>query len=619
MIAKSGNCQASSDCFDGQAAEARQQRIQISEFYTNLVGLVYEKSPSSSSLKYTLTYSNPFARSRDGHFKRADLVRSIWTILMLYASIKLIAFGITQYEHDLLADKVSAQVEEGSRRTEYCVANGSNIYFPNELDHQRLMQLKDRSRSMFVPNLALNGYSSFVCISVGFGVLVCCLSGRFFLHSRELVADHLELIYEPENLYRRLEAHKERLLKELSNSLIKRSNLFGWTCDNSILRRKFTYNRFYQPQGKITGELERIAIDTIGHKIRPAICDQKLLCDLNDWMSTLNKFFVYFLLVPALMAHLTTSIWDLIIRTDIRLKRCECDRWSPGARSIDEYMNKLTAMAEGSADALAYLNYDGTFWAKIKLALLVEFKYTYSAGVIGSHLVLVCGYFSSTAMLCFHSFHYFSSYLVRSRWFDQVDKQIDQYLESIKRSLCATSQDTTSGSPGDGMDRQIESLAIAYLNYDLFRVHHLDYNRLVNYILCQTVILIVASFGPVYWINSSLKPTAVSQIILPFTLYAALGLNVLLITCARQSKRLLNMVKKISSLVAFGADPAINDRLEPIMKFWHKQLLDKRQAEHSLTPQLFIARVTYQRILTMNSYFVLLSYLLYRKIDRPLV
>jgi len=332
------------------------------------------------------------------------------------------------------------------------------------------------------------------------------------------------------------------------------------------------------------------------HLVQPI----NLNCQHHRWMTKMTNFllilgtangFTFSLLMLAAVGW-----FELKARTSLRLAQLECRKQNILLNRDVVRLEELTSYEH----KLAYELYDGTSGNLIRLTALVEARYYFTMRRTLALGEILLNVLSASFGLSFSAVIYLACSYDKWVWLNQISGQVER---ATKLTAHNCEQTKTFGFNETRNLRLVETLTVAYLNYELFRRQQRKHRTFCNYLLVQIITL-----GAGILLLSFLLASSASQsynfFVFVLATYVAMVVNVYMLFGASATRKVERLMKNVLRMMA--NDPGRSSELTHTIQLWRKQALTDKQVERAYALSLLGVYLTYEKIVTFNFYLLAL-------------
>lgn len=235
--------------------------------------------------------------------------------------------------------------------------------------------------------------------------------------------------------------------------------------------------------------------------------------------------------------------------------------------------------------------------------------YYYGYYLVEMQFFLIIVASSTSFYACIHLLVHYE----RIIWLNKMREKIQACMRSLydyQKFECQLDE-SNEHQPDDLNDRKfrlIQSITAAFLEYESFRKQQDNFKSVSNFLSAQGAGLAISSMSLAYAVGLTFK--ADSALIMSATAsFATCYLNFYILLTAIVTKRIDSLHGHITRLVALGCHMWSLKRAH-IFIVWRKHLLDESETRKLLAPSILSIYPTYERLLTLNIYVLLLWYVL---------
>jgi len=165
-------------------------------------------------------------------------------------------------------------------------------------------------------------------------------------------------------------------------------------------------------------------------------------------------------------------------------------------------------------------------------------------------------------------------------------------------------------SLADDKEKLVEYMTICYVNLMLFCYRHKSFKELMNFFISQAGFFAILSYGSLY-LSTDFDGWDWKKLMIGTGLILSVCDLYLLWACLT-SKSFEMLVKQQHYMMAYLADNALELKGKLIVKLWARQLMNRREIEDFIAPKFLNLRITMERFFSINTYILLLWFLIIR-------
>lgn len=341
----------------------------------------------------------------------------------------------------------------------------------------------------------------------------------------------------------------------------------------------------------------------------------------GEWHKSVSFLYCFLLLSGIVIGYIifgscymTVIAHECINRSRHRINQLSCQRWHPGGALILDHLYRIPKL-ESQFDQQAYYDFisndndyqrgnSSSFWVfSFKLAL-IEFKNllpTVNSSIHACETLVI--YALSIVWIWWYSCMYI---------FAMVDKFIRLHQISAQLKYCTRksydllNRSRVCSNINQAEDEQLaEALMITYLNFELFRRQQREFSRLTNFLLGQIGALTGVTIVLSYIVGVASSSASRNLLLLYMCSIMAFFMDAYLISGAMFTSKIRHIMKGIAKLVASCTLVSENStRGFYIHYLWRRQMMSETQTMRFFAPNLFGIRLSFEKVITLNGYFV---------------
>lgn len=265
------------------------------------------------------------------------------------------------------------------------------------------------------------------------------------------------------------------------------------------------------------------------------------------------------------------------------------------------------------SDERKFLNLATDQEIPLELYLIEAKYYLYSNGYHWFEMFLLLFMLSSS--ICFYSGIHLIIHYERIIWLNEISDQIRTCIKLLYNYQQLESL-SMSKNIFDGRHLKAnrlsltQSITIAYINYDLFRKQQKSFKSVSNFLSAQGAGLGLSTMLFAYVVGTTTKADS-AFIMLATASFAACYLNYYVLITAIVTKKIDSLHIDIIRLLAFGQVCSL--RQLHIFALWRRHLAGRAEARKLFAPSILSVHLTYDRLLTLNIYVLILWVVLMTK------
>ena len=147
----------------------------------------------------------------------------------------------------------------------------------------------------------------------------------------------------------------------------------------------------------------------------------------------------------------------------------------------------------------------------------------------------------------------------------------------------------------------LESITIAYLNYELFRRRQERLKRLVDFLLIQPATGATLVLTLCYIVGTSIENSD-KLLVLSIATFMFFFLNWYMIAGALTTNQVKKLARNIMNLLLVGSELSMHDLIQ--IRLWRSQLLSEHEAVRMYAPSIVELSISYDKLITLNAYLV---------------
>lgn len=324
-----------------------------------------------------------------------------------------------------------------------------------------------------------------------------------------------------------------------------------------------------------------------------------------------------------LMFFFRTLRSEIYARIRRRLNQLECQKWNKNGVLIRDLLIQLPVF-KTNQEILEYesilLNSDNNNNDNESLNVSISIFVTEAKYYFSNYKVAMSCFEILFLMLLFifiGSFYYLSytrTYSDRYVWLRQIRDQLKHCLE-LATQLAIPDDDSLEliecNNNNNNLDSNLlKALTITFLNYELFRRQHKNYLAVTNFLILQLSILLADVMLCTYYIGAICKDPEYNQLIILFSVYVGALVNGHIVSSAIMTGNLEQMMKDIMKLLAVCTSNSMH--ATHIVGLWRLQVMNERDTLDFYANKLLGVIISYKQVFSMNSYIIILWFILYR-------
>lgn len=553
-----------------------------------------------------------------------------YTLLILYMAIKVLYIVALKFEYDRLMKYWAPQVRQnstiGSTQLQNGCARPSDIYFASREDqniNDRMQRYKRQYNYIGYPIVSVRGITSNYAGWLGYITFIYFAMGFLyikFFEDNNCQLKNLLFMFNPLEAKQQCRNELNKIISDLMSKLsnyslenlhaiqIDLSRASGGEKSQSLrLSNSHFYSNFHAI--KLTKLLFKIQFSDL---VRPL----NLNTSLHSWLIGANITVLLLIDIVGYLMSIATllgmSAIELHHRVLHRLQLLECIKLDANSTLIRDHiqLSELTSVK----DMELYRNHDNSWQSLIQL-VLVEARLFYNFRIVLSLIESLTLTFVGALNIALYAFFFFSYNLDKTIWIYQIQRQMDECRSLMTQLLGLQASKPTSKAkyslmePNSELEQECElKLTVAYLNFELFRREHKDRRRLINFLLFQATLITIESlvlcFVVAKYLNAQYTFVILAQASLVFAM-----MNIFIISSTLFELLVERVMKQALNLVTTSC------RIESlrgaiVVDLWRRQLLDVKEIRRIYAPGAFGIRVTADKLVTVNTWLVILYYVI---------
>lgn len=323
---------------------------------------------------------------------------------------------------------------------------------------------------------------------------------------------------------------------------------------------------------------------------------------------------------------------ELFFRVEHRSKEEACKQWHPDGVPVIGGFH--LAPLESMQERQAYQENRGGLGSLARL-MLIEAGYLLTPAKLISVVEFLATSLFALASSGFSYSLFVWSQMDQIMWIRQIEAQLEECIlmmeaSGTRRRLTGSKRPFSGGqSSATGfvvwldepevatippiahseLDNLIKSLTVTFLNYELFKRRQSNYRRLINFILSQLAVLVAGMLIVCYLAGTNIKNID-KRILLFAATFLVFLLNVYMFLAATKMRYVGRVIAKMMKLIARAA--SLSMQQSQMIALWHRQILNEREAEQLFSSSVFTIYVSYNKIITLNGYLMILWIVLIR-------
>lgn len=304
-----------------------------------------------------------------------------------------------------------------------------------------------------------------------------------------------------------------------------------------------------------------------------------------------------------------TILFDVNLRVMNRLEQLECSRWRPTGVVIQDYSQLPPFATEEHRNA--FLSFDGSLEDRLRLIAL-EFQ-NREAGYLLFGIEIFSSISIGSIMVSFYSLIGALSSIDKILWLGQIQRQLDACnqvmanlfdLEKNKQSNPQYKGRKSIDNESSNRNKLLKELTITYLNFELFRRQQASHGKLIYFSLAQLSTYLASILLLCYIVGTTLKSYN-NGLILFMSTFSVMFFNLPLLISAQRMSKIQMIMRSLTITLARGSQLSWLKQSH-LLGLWRKQVLSENEVVRLFSSSLFGVNLTYQKVITLNAYLVVL-------------